>query len=171
MNLSQNPKAGPRSSVVMMAEPTVSGSAPTMNDDNHMDKEMSTHAKDRFHGKTVVITGGAGDFGMNCGIRMASEGANVAILDIVGDDKFEEAAGKIKGAAKGNSKVMFAKADVTKPEAVKEAFEKVAAEFGDVHYVFNNAGYQGDLELVHKYKPDDFERVLKINVFGVFNVL
>ena len=69
-----------------MAGPIVSGRAPDpyMNE-NHMDKEMtrdSTHARDRFIGKTIVITGGAGDFGKNCGLRMASEGANVALLDI-----------------------------------------------------------------------------------------
>jgi NAD(P)-dependent dehydrogenase (short-subunit alcohol dehydrogenase family) len=169
MNQNIQAKAGARASTVMMAGPTVSGSTPDMSE-NHMDKEMSTHARDRFHGKTIVITGGAGDFGMNCGLRMASEGANVAILDIV-EDKLDEAAEKIRAVAKGDAKVMVATADVTKPEAVEEAFKKVAAEFGDIHYVFNNAGYQGDLAMVQNYSEPDFQRVLNINVMGVFNVL
>lgn len=153
----------------MMAGPTVRGSTPNMSE-NHMDKEMSSHARDRFHGKTIVITGGAGDFGKNCGMRMASEGANVALLDIF-QDKMEEAAEEVRGVAIGNSKVIVANADVTDPEAVAEAFKKVSAEFGDIHFVFNNAGYQGDLAQVQNYNAEDFQRVLNINVFGVFNVL
>ena len=78
---------------------------------------QSTHAKDRFHGKTVVITGGAGDFGMNCGLRMASEGANVALFDIV-EDKLKEAEEKVRAKAAGNAKVMSCVADVTKPDKV-----------------------------------------------------
>ena len=62
---------------------------------------------------------------------MASEGANVALLDIF-QDKMEEAAEQVRGVAIGNSKVMVAKADVTDPEAVAEAFKKVSAEFGDI---------------------------------------
>ena len=42
--------------------------------------QSTTHAQNRFHGKTVLITGGYGEFGLNCGLRMAKEGANVAIL-------------------------------------------------------------------------------------------
>ena len=131
---------------------------------------QSTHAKDRFHGRTVVITGGAGDFGKNCGLRMASEGANVALLDIV-EDKLNQAAEEVKAAAKGDAKVLTAVCDVTQPAAVAEAFKKVEDEFGDVHYVFNNAGYQGAFDMVQNYNPEDFQRVLSINVFGVFNIL
>ena len=43
---------------------------------------LTTHAKDRFHGRTVMITGGYGDFGFNCGIRMAKEGANIALIGL-----------------------------------------------------------------------------------------
>ena len=43
-------------------------------------KLKPTHAHDRFHGRTVVITGGGGDFGKHCGIRMAREGANVVLI-------------------------------------------------------------------------------------------
>lgn len=130
---------------------------------------MSAVAKDRFHGKTVVITGGAGDFGMHCGLRMASEGANVALFDIA-EEKLKEAAEKVKGVAAGNAKVIHCVADVTNPEKVKEAFDVVEKEFGDIHYLFNNAGYQGDLAMMQKYNVEDFERVMKINVVGVFNV-
>lgn len=48
--------------------------------------QSTTNAKDRFHGKTVLVTGGAGDFGKNCGIRMASEGANVALVGRVDNE-------------------------------------------------------------------------------------
>ena len=73
---------------------------------------QSTYTKDRFHGKTVFITGGAGDFGKKCGLRMASEGANVALLDII-EDKLNKAKEEVRAAVKGDVKVLVAVADVT----------------------------------------------------------
>ena len=69
----------------------------------------------------------------------------------------DQAAEEVRAVAYSDKcKVMVAVADVTKPEAVAEAFKKVADEFGDIHYVFNNAGYQGDLDMVQNYDAEDF---------------
>ena len=92
---------------------------------------------------------------MNCGLRMASEGANVALFDIV-EDKLNEAVEKVKGAAKENAKVIGVVADVTKPEKVEEAFATVEKELGVIHYCFNNAGYQGKFAMTQNYDVNDF---------------
>lgn len=124
--------------------PVVSGDTNISMNENHQDIQMSAVAKDRFHGKTIVITGGAGDFGMHCGLRMASEGSNVVLMDIA-EEKLKEAKTKVEAVSAGKAKVMTWVCDVTNPEKVKEAFDAVEKEFGDIHYLFNNAGYQGDL--------------------------
>jgi NAD(P)-dependent dehydrogenase (short-subunit alcohol dehydrogenase family) len=132
--------------------------------------QATTHAKDRFHGRTVLITGGAGDFGKHCGIRMAKEGANVALLDI-NVEKLAEAQAEVEKNATGEAKVTTFVADVTNTEQVEAAVAHVESQFTHIHYVFNNAGYQGDFDMVQNYSAEDFMKVLNINVMGVFNVL
>jgi len=61
-------------------------------------------------------------------------------------------------------------ADVTKVENCEAAVEAVEKEFTHVHYVFNNAGYQGSFDMVQNYDPEDFMKVMTTNVFGVFNI-
>lgn len=130
----------------------------------------STNAKDRFHGKTVIITGGAGDFGMNCGIRMASEGANVALFDLPGE-KLDAAAQKVQDGAAGGVKVITFGADVTDAAKVDETVALAFKELGPAQYLFNNAGYQGLFTNVKDYDVADFRRVLDINVIGAFNMM
>jgi len=130
----------------------------------------STNAKDRFHGKSVIITGGAGDFGMNCGVRMASEGANVALFDLAGE-KLDAAAQKVKDAAVGGAKVITFGADVTDAAKVEATVGAAFKEFGGANYLFNNAGYQGLFTNVKDYDVEDYRRVLDINVIGCFNMM
>ena len=106
-----------------------------------------THAKDRFHGRTVAISGGAGDFGMNCGIRMAKEGANVALIGRT-EESLNAAKLEVGKTATGNAKCMIVVCDVTKPEDCEAALAAIEKEFTHIHYVFNNAGYQGDFAMV-----------------------
>eukprot|EP01063_Lacrimia_lanifica_P037432 TRINITY_DN767_c2_g1_i1.p2 TRINITY_DN767_c2_g1~~TRINITY_DN767_c2_g1_i1.p2 ORF type:complete len:299 (+),score=127.95 TRINITY_DN767_c2_g1_i1:60-956(+) len=131
--------------------------------------KASSHAKDRFHGKGVIITGGAGDFGMNCGLRMAAEGASVALFDLAGA-KLDEATAKVRAAAKAGKVVSYA-ADVTNPAQVEKAVAAAFKELGGVQYLFNNAGYQGAFKNVKDYDAEDFKRVLDVNVLGAFNVM
>lgn len=133
-------------------------------------KLKSTHAHDRFHGRTVVITGGGGDFGKHCGIRMAKEGANVVIIGR-SQDSLNKAKKEIEKAAIGGARVMTFVADVTVVKEVESAVKAVEKEFKHVHYVFNNAGYQGSFDMVQNYDADDFMKIMTTNVFGVFNVL
>lgn len=130
----------------------------------------STNAKDRFHGRTVVITGGAGDFGKHCGIRMASEGANVVLIGRT-KESLAKAKKEVEKAATGNARVMTFEADVTNVKNVESAVKAIEKEFTHVHYVFNNAGYQGSFDMVQNYDADDFMKIMTTNVFGVFNVL
>jgi len=129
-------------------------------------EKSETRAKNRFYGKTIIVTGGAGNFGQTCAERMASEGANVVIFDIADGSKVAKDIKKKYGV-----KAVFMKVNITDNDAVVEAVKTVVAKFDRIDYLFNNAGYQGDFTKLHLYSNKDYSRVIDINVKGTFNVL
>ena len=54
---------------------------------------------------------------------------------------------------------------------VKSAFAAAVEQFGRIDYFFNNAGYQGVFAKTDEYPDDDFQKVIDVNVVGVFHVL
>ena len=128
---------------------------------------ISDSARYSFGGKTILVTGGAGHIGKVTAHRFARDGANVALLDI--DAAKLEAARAEFAAYPGEATAL--RCDVTDLAAVQAAVARVAAHYGRLHYLFNNAGYQGRFAPADRYPAEDFERVIAINVTGVFHVL
>lgn len=97
-----------------------------------------------FTDKTILITGGAGDFGRAVAHRFASSGAGIILLDL-NETKQAEVAAEL-----ANYKVPIAslRCDVTNVDEVKATFDRAINQFGHIDYVFNNAGYQGDRKSV-----------------------
>lgn len=131
------------------------------------DEPMTARATYDFDGKTVLITGGAGDIGRAAARRLAADGAGVALLD-VNEAKMSEAAGEL---AAYKVPIAAFRCDVAVTEDVATAFARAAERFGRIDYVFNNAGYQGAFAGTDEYPEDDFQRVIDVNVAGVFRVL
>merc|ERR1719379_411584 len=96
--------------------------------------KFETNAKNRFAGKTVIVTGGAGNFGKCCAKRMASEGCNVALWDLVDATPVAEELAKEYGV-----KVQAFQINITDSKAVAEQAAAVKAAFGKIDYLFNNA--------------------------------
>jgi NAD(P)-dependent dehydrogenase (short-subunit alcohol dehydrogenase family) len=92
---------------------------------------------------------------------MAGEGARVAIFDVL--DAPGEALAATLGAAAGYWHV-----DVTDERAVQAAMDAVAARFGAIHCVVNNAGISGTTKPTHEVTEADWDRVMAVNVKGVF---
>lgn len=128
---------------------------------------MSARAIYNFQGKTILITGGAGEIGKATAHRFAQDGAGIVLLDI-NELKLEAGAQEIKRY--GNPVHAF-RCDVTNPEDVTRAFAAAIAQAGHLDYVFNNAGYQGAFAQTNHYPEADFQQVMNINVVGVFHVL
>jgi NAD(P)-dependent dehydrogenase (short-subunit alcohol dehydrogenase family) len=82
-------------------------------------------------GQIAVVTGGAGTIGLATARAMGRAGAETAVLDI---DGAEAAAAQLGGAARGLA------CDVTDPQAVRAAFDRVVERFGGVDIVVSNAG-------------------------------
>lgn len=120
-----------------------------------------------FGGKTILITGGAGDIGKATAHRFAADGANIVLLDL-NDARMTDVARELE--AHGVSVATF-RCDVTAPDDVAKAFASATEQFGQINYVFNNAGYQGVFAKTDEYPEDDFQKVIEINVIGVFHVL
>lgn len=120
-----------------------------------------------FAGKTIVITGGAGDIGRATAHRFAASGAGVVLMD-VNEAKMASVAEEL---AQFNTPVVRVLCDVTSGDRVRAAFAEAIARAGRIDYVFNNAGYQGVFAQTDEYPDDDFQKVLDINVIGVFHVL
>lgn len=125
------------------------------------------NAGQRFSGKTALVTGAAGNIGLAVARRLASEGAQLVLLDLDGD-KLEQARADV--AALGG-RVETAICDVTDYGSVEAAVAKAEDEFGSVGLLFNNAGYQGAFAPIHEYPVEDFERVVQIDLIGAFHVL
>lgn len=120
-----------------------------------------------FAGKTIVITGGAGDIGRTTAQRFAANGASIVLLDL-NEAKMAEVAHEL---ATFNRPTATFRCDVTQADEVSRAFAKTVEQLGRIDYVFNNAGYQGVFAQTDQYPEDDFQKVIEINVIGVFHVL
>lgn len=124
----------------------------------------------RFRGKTIVITGAGGNFGREGCIFFAKRGARVAALDLAAD-ALKETVKEVQAVVGTAAQIMAVECNVTQPEGVQTAIDKVVAEFQSIDLLWNNAGYQGEIKPTLEYDPKDFSRVMEINVTGMFIVL
>ena len=118
----------------------------------------------RVESKVAIVTGGAVGIGRACVQRLAEEGAKVGILDVL---KPEGEALAAELAARGLD-VMFQPVDVADEAALKAAIDRVAARFGGLHVMVNNAGISGAPKPTDQVTEAEWDRVQSINVKGVF---
>lgn len=114
----------------------------------------------RLENKVAIITGGAGGIGLAAVKRFLEEGAKVAIVD------YDKQQGEKIEAELGENVAFFA-VDVSKLADVKEMVEQVVNRFGKIDILINNAGITRDATLV-KMSEEDFEKVIQINLNGVY---
>ncbi|WP_314584778.1 glucose 1-dehydrogenase [Paenibacillus terrigena] len=117
----------------------------------------------RLQDKVTLITGAGSGIGRSAALLFAREGAAVIVND-VDEVKGLETVGEI--IEKGGE-ALFIQADVTQPESVKAMVEVAIAEFGRIDVLFNNAGISG-VGALHEIEPDTWDRIMSVNVKGVF---
>lgn len=120
----------------------------------------------RFVDKTVIITGAAGGIGLAAAERLAAEGANLTLVDMTGDG-LARAKEKIL-VNHPETKILLVEADVTKEYQVRAYVDKTVGEFGAIDGFFNNAGIDGGQYPLADYTKDLFDKVVDINLDGVF---
>ena len=115
-------------------------------------------------GRVAIVTGGGRGIGRTVAVRLAEEGANVAISYRSDDDAAREAAEAVRAA--GAECEVF-KGDVASPEDVQALFKGVADAFGRLDILVNNAGITRD-NLMMRMKDDEFDDVLRTNLGGTY---
>ena len=121
----------------------------------------------KFKNKTALITGGSRGIGLAIAKRLASEGADIAIVYYGSPEEGESAKAAV---AEYGVRVETYICDISDFEQSKEAVDRVTAEFGGVDFLINNAGITRD-NLVLKMGEADFDAVLDVNLKGTFNMI
>jgi meso-butanediol dehydrogenase / (S,S)-butanediol dehydrogenase / diacetyl reductase len=115
-----------------------------------------------INGKAALVTGAGQGIGRAIALRLARDGADIAIVDI-SDEKMQAVAGEVRDLGR---KATTFKADVTQREQVYAAVKHTEAELGGFDIMINNAGI-ASIQAIAEVTPEDVEKVFKVNVEGV----
>lgn len=117
-----------------------------------------------FTGKVALVTGGGSGIGRAICLEYAKAGANVVCVDI------NEEMGRetVSLAEQEGAKAKFMYADVTRAADVEQYVRETVKAFGSIDAFANNAGWEGVVEPTIHYPEEVFDKLLAINVKGVF---
>ena len=118
----------------------------------------------RFDGKTVIVTGGGSGIGAATAEELASSGATVIVADL----NLEHAEQVVQGVTdKGGKAYPFA-VDVAKVDQVRAMVDFAVAKTGALYGIVNNAGIGGPAAPTGSYDLEGWQKVIDINLSGVF---
>jgi 2-keto-3-deoxy-L-fuconate dehydrogenase len=120
----------------------------------------------RLDGKVAIVTGGGSGIGKAIALVFAQQGAQVYILDK--DEKGATAVVDEINALKAHAR--FYPCNVASQQEVKSIIDQIASEAGGIHILINNAGI-AHIGKVETTTEEDFDRLIGVNVKGVYNCL
>jgi len=115
-------------------------------------------------GKIALVTGAGAGIGRATALKFAEEGATVVVSDIDTDGGTET----VKLIRKSGGDASFVKADVSKADEAQAMVEHVIATHGRLDCACNNAGIVGKLAPMGQQTEENFDRVVAVNLRGVF---
>lgn len=116
----------------------------------------------KLENKVAVITGGSGAIGATTAKLFLQEGAKVVLVDIN-----EESLNNTKSLLDSENVSIF-KANVTNAEEVQGYVNHTVETFGKIDIFFNNAGVEGIVKPITEYPEEEFDKVININIKGVW---
>ena len=116
--------------------------------------------------KVALITGGTRGIGKAIAIKFAKNGYNLVLNYVSDRTNLEELENEFK---EYNIEVLFIKTDVSNFEDCENMAKQAIAKFGKIDVLVNNAGITKD-SLLLRMTPEDFEKVININLKGTINV-
>ncbi|MBC8511838.1 MAG: SDR family oxidoreductase [Dehalococcoidia bacterium] len=117
----------------------------------------------RVKDKVAIVTGGAQGIGEGIAVRLAEEGAKVAIVDL----QLELANEVVNGLRTSGIEAIALQADTSKKTEVGTAVDEVMSHFGRIDILVNNAGYHR-MAKVTEIEEETWDRILDINLKGYF---
>jgi len=118
----------------------------------------------QLNNKVAIVTGGSRSIGAAIAKRLAADGATVAITYNASPEKAQQVVMEIEAAG---GRAIAVQADAGNPDAVRAGVAQVAQHFGKVDILVNNAGISV-LGNAQDIAFEDFQRILAVNVTGVF---
>ena len=115
-------------------------------------------------GKVALVTGGSSGIGRATALTFANAGAKVVVADI-GVQGGNETVRMVKEAG---GEAIFVKADVSNADEVEALMDKAVESYGRLDCAFNNAGVAGATASTADYTEDEWDRVIAINLKGVW---
>lgn len=114
--------------------------------------------------KVAIVTGAASGIGRSTALALAREGAQVVVSDV------DEAGGQetVRLIEQQGGEAIFVKTDVSDPGAVEALVDKAVETYGRLDVMVNNAGIGGEQALLADYSLENWNRVIGINLSGVF---
>ncbi|MDE3178889.1 MAG: SDR family oxidoreductase [Acidobacteriota bacterium] len=127
---------------------------------------MTAFTKDCLDGKSLLITGGLGAIGQVVVTRLLDHSARVAVNDILPE---EDARRIIQDAEWPGGRVLYVRADVTKPEGAQEVVAQTVKAFGGLDVALCNAGMAQSCAIID-YSEADWDEILDVNLKSAFLV-
>lgn len=118
----------------------------------------------QLENKVAVITGSGSGIGKATAILFAKEGARVVVSDI-NEANGNSAVAEIKN---NGGEAFFIKADTSKPEDNEALVKQTIQKYGSLDIAINNAGIGGPLSVTGEYPVDGWQKVINVNLSGVF---
>jgi len=118
-----------------------------------------------FSGKTAFVTGAANGIGLGICRALARSGVNLVLGDIE-KARLEDAREEL---ARFNVRTRAIEVDVSDATAYARAADAAEAEFGNIHFLFNNAGITMGPKPLWEVTPEQWDWIFGVNIFGVLN--
>jgi len=117
-----------------------------------------------YLGKVAFVTGGANGIGRATALAFAQEGASVVVADVSVEDSQET----VREIAALGGQALTVRCDVSRAEDVKAALDMMVEAFGRLDFAFNNAGVEQPLMAASEIAEEEWNRIVRINLSGVF---
>ena len=121
----------------------------------------------KFEGRIALVTGASRGIGKATAIKLANEGADVAVHYVRSAERAAVVCEQIRAIGQ---RAIAVQADIATREAVNQMVEKVTGELGPIDLLVNNAGDVGDMDF-DQLTPEHWDAIININLTGPFNLI